>query len=94
MATTYQAPGVYVIEDPSGSAPIAGVGTSTAGFIGVFSSGSSSTPVPPSTQPTFENVGREGEPVDIGTGDGNTRDFDLPKPSNLASAEVVTEIVA
>ncbi len=91
MATTYQAPGVYVIEDPSGSAPIAGVGTSTAGFIGVFGSGSSSTPVPTSTQPTFEDVGREGEPVEIGTGDGNTREFDLPKPANLASAEVVTD---
>ncbi|MEA5567781.1 phage tail sheath family protein [Anabaena sp. UHCC 0399] len=30
------APGVYVQEVPSGSAPIAGVGTSTAGFIGVI----------------------------------------------------------
>ncbi len=30
----YQAPGVYVVEEPSGTAPIAGVGTSTAGFIG------------------------------------------------------------
>jgi phage tail sheath protein FI len=34
MATTYLSPGVYVEEVPSGSAPIAGVGTSTAGFIG------------------------------------------------------------
>lgn len=30
-----KAPGVYVEQVPSGSAPIAGVGTSTAGFIGV-----------------------------------------------------------
>lgn len=30
----YLSPGVYVEEVPSGSAPIAGVGTSTAGFIG------------------------------------------------------------
>ena len=33
---TYLSPGVYVEEVPSGSAPIAGVGTSTAGFIGVM----------------------------------------------------------
>jgi hypothetical protein len=31
----YKSPGVYVEEVPSGSAPIAGVGTSTAAFIGV-----------------------------------------------------------
>ena len=31
----YLSPGVYVEEVPSGAAPIAGVGTSTAGFIGV-----------------------------------------------------------
>ena len=33
---TYLSPGVYVEEVPSSAAPIAGVGTSTAGFIGVF----------------------------------------------------------
>lgn len=32
---TYTTPGVYVEEVASGSAPIAGVGTSTAGFIGI-----------------------------------------------------------
>ena len=31
----YMSPGVYVEEVPSGTAPIAGVGTSTAGFIGL-----------------------------------------------------------
>lgn len=36
MATTISAPGVYVEEVLSGGAPIAGVGTSTAGFIGVI----------------------------------------------------------
>jgi len=35
MATEIKSPGVYVIEQASGSAPIVGVGTSTAGFIGV-----------------------------------------------------------
>lgn len=34
--TTYKSPGVYVEEIPSAVQPIAGVGTSTAGFIGVF----------------------------------------------------------
>lgn len=33
---TYLSPGVYVEEKLSGTAPIVGVGTSTAGFIGVF----------------------------------------------------------
>ncbi|MCA9636295.1 MAG: phage tail sheath family protein [Myxococcales bacterium] len=32
---SYMSPGVYVEEVPSGSAPISGVGTSTAGFIGL-----------------------------------------------------------
>lgn len=32
---TYQAPGVYIEEVPPSARPIAGVGTSTAGFIGV-----------------------------------------------------------
>ncbi|MDZ8105305.1 MAG: phage tail sheath subtilisin-like domain-containing protein [Nostoc sp. DedQUE12a] len=36
MATTYFSPGVYVQEVPSAVQPIAGVGTSTAGFIGVI----------------------------------------------------------
>lgn len=37
MPTTYISPGVYVEEVSSGLAPIAGVGTSTAGFIGIIS---------------------------------------------------------
>lgn len=36
MPSTYYSPGVYVEEIPSGSAPIAGVGTSSAGFIGAI----------------------------------------------------------
>jgi phage tail sheath protein FI len=36
---TYQTPGVYVEEVPSAVRPIAGVGTSTAGFIGVIDTG-------------------------------------------------------
>jgi phage tail sheath protein FI len=37
MALSYPSPGVYVEEIPSGNQPIAGVGTSTAGFVGVIS---------------------------------------------------------
>jgi phage tail sheath protein FI len=36
MAGTYLSPGVYVEEIPSATQPIAGVGTSTAGFVGFF----------------------------------------------------------
>jgi phage tail sheath protein FI len=36
MPDSYRAPGVYVEEVASGLAPIVGVGTSTAGFIGVI----------------------------------------------------------
>lgn len=43
MVTTYLTPGVYVREVASGLAPIAGVGTSTAGFIGVINLASPST---------------------------------------------------
>jgi uncharacterized protein len=35
-----KAPGVYVVEVASGNAPIAGVGTSTAGFIGILNAAS------------------------------------------------------
>jgi phage tail sheath protein FI len=34
MATSYQTPGVYIEEMPSGSMPIQGVGTSVAAFVG------------------------------------------------------------
>jgi phage tail sheath protein FI len=43
---TYLSPGVYVEEVPSGSAPIAGVGTSTAGFIGVIADDTVNGPNP------------------------------------------------
>jgi uncharacterized protein len=36
MPTVYKAPGVYVEEAPPAARPIAGVGTSTAGFIGAI----------------------------------------------------------
>src|SRR5438105_14862319 len=39
MATTYQAPGVYVEEVSGGSKPIEGVGTSVAAFVGFAEKG-------------------------------------------------------
>lgn len=60
---TYLHPGVYVEEIPSSVHPIAGVGTSTAGFIGV---------VPDTFDlPELTNVL-------IGVGDGSTTTFALP----------------
>jgi uncharacterized protein len=50
----YLSPGVYVEEVPSAAAPIAGVGTSTAGFIGVMPN-TISIPTPnPDFDPTLE----------------------------------------
>lgn len=49
---SYLSPGVYVEEVPSGSAPIAGVGTSTAGFIGVIPA-----PATPATAPATAPAG-------------------------------------
>jgi uncharacterized protein len=89
MVTSYQSPGVYVQEVPSGSAPIAGVGTSTGSFIGVFSAGSSpgtssptTSPQTPSQAPSqtiVRSFGTRAQPIDIGTGTGSKKDFDLPQ---------------
>jgi phage tail sheath protein FI len=62
--TQYQSPGVYVVEEPSGAAPIAGVGTSTAGFVGVL---------PDSLDIPQKRVTDE----QIGTGDGSGSTFEL-----------------
>jgi len=61
---TYLSPGVYVEEVPSAVKAIAGVGTSTAGFIGV---------VPESILVSTSAITKE----TIGTGDGTIKDFDL-----------------
>jgi hypothetical protein len=63
----YLSPGVYVEEIPSGIQPIAGVGTSTAGFIGVFSDSTLTIPVSSSLAKAEA----------IGTGDGTTTVFNL-----------------
>jgi uncharacterized protein len=45
LMPTYQTPGVYVEEVPSGSRPIEGVGTAVAGFVGFAEQGPYSQPV-------------------------------------------------
>lgn len=92
----YRTPGVYVEEKLSGSAPIIGVGTSTAGFIGVVVSGTtpaSSNPgsVTTASQSTIQAFGSATDKQTIGTGDGEQVEFELPKPEGLANAEVVTD---
>ena len=61
----YLSPGVYVEEVKSGVSPIAGVGTSTAGFIGVINSGTGTT----STQTT--TIGSSNAPVSLNDTSGN-----------------------
>ncbi|MCU0541086.1 MAG: phage tail sheath subtilisin-like domain-containing protein [Oscillatoriaceae cyanobacterium Prado104] len=78
---TYLSPGVYVEEISSGIAPIAGVGTSTAGFIGIITiegtnkkEGTKKTEDPNNTY-TIDLAKVEGEKV--GTGNGTIKTFDL-----------------
>src|SRR6266852_9478191 len=66
MATTYLSPGVYVEEVPPVARPIAGVSTSTAGFIGIVPDRLSI----PGVIVTNEN---------IGTGNGTKTTFGLGK---------------
>jgi Bacteriophage tail sheath protein len=67
-------PGVYVQEVPSAVQPIAGVGTSTAGFIGVFPT--------PAAIPVAEEQ--------VGVGDGRTRTFRLGRyPADTAGNFIV-----
>jgi len=74
----YLAPGVYVEEVPSSAAPIAGVGTSTAGFIGVV--------------PDSWTVGRV-EDEEVGTGDGTATAFDLDQyPVSTAAGSFSVEV--
>jgi uncharacterized protein len=64
----YLSPGVFVEEVPSSIKPIAGVGTSVAGFIGVI-------PVTNKNKPFFTPVKDES----LGTGDGTTKSFVLKR---------------
>ena len=80
MPTTYFSPGVYVEEVASGSAPIAGVGTSTAGFIGVIPPQGGTTPKEVYT------LGKiQGEKV--GIGDGQKTVFNLSQHPALTQKD-------
>ncbi|PYS97365.1 MAG: phage tail sheath family protein, partial [Acidobacteria bacterium] len=71
----YLSPGVYVEEVPSAVKAIAGVGTSTAGFIGTV----------PSTRIPLDPVTNER----VGTGDGSKTTFRLARtPVDTATAKV------
>ncbi len=73
MATSYLSPGVYVEEVPSAVKAIAGVSTSTAGFIGI---------VPNTVVIPVESVTDR----TIGTGDGIDTTFDLPQHPVLTAS--------
>src|SRR5437870_11309790 len=75
----YLAPGVYVEEVPSSAAPIAGVGTSTAGFIGVVRD----------TWDLDEVVGEA-----VGQGDGTRTVFPLSRYPIDATAGAFEVLVA
>ena len=94
MVSSYQSPGVYVQEVLSGSAPISGVGTSTAGFIGVFNSASPPSTPPPAAeqtprQPAIRSFGTQAQPIEIGTGTGRKKEFDLPQAETLKATVVM-----
>ncbi|NET62483.1 MAG: hypothetical protein F6K47_42225, partial [Symploca sp. SIO2E6] len=67
---TYLSPGVYVQEVASGLAPISGVGTSTAGFIGVFAAAVS--------EKKLVKLGKVKTNVLVGTGGNGKKTFPLP----------------
>ena len=75
MPSTYLSPGVYVEEVPSASAPIAGVGTSTAGFIGVKGSQTSSESETTETETLAQNPLTATEEVKLCTNFGEFKKF-------------------
>ncbi|HEY9857980.1 MAG TPA: phage tail sheath subtilisin-like domain-containing protein [Candidatus Obscuribacterales bacterium] len=85
--TSYRSPGIYVKEVSSGAISIAGVGTSTAGFIGVISSsaptGSNTSPQTPSLTSPQPAALKSGADDAIASGDETQRKsftFDVKPP--------------
>src|SRR5690242_4172100 len=72
----YLSPGVYVEEVPSAVKPIAGVGTSTAGFIGIVANDTVTVPVQRSAE------------QQIGVGDHQAVHFQLPF-ATIADSDVI-----
>ncbi len=73
MVATYQHPGVYIEEIPSGSKPIEAVGTSTAVFVGYCEKGPVGEPVFVSGWSEYENV--FGGIRELSVPEGVTEDF-------------------
>lgn len=85
---TYLSPGVYVEEIASGSAPIAGVGTSTAGFIGIITTQQKTT----QPQEASENASPVSKTETI-VGKASTKNYDLNVPAGATSGTVVKVMV-
>ncbi|MGG6297728.1 phage tail sheath family protein [Leptolyngbya sp. AN02str] len=83
----YSSPGVYVEEIASGSSPIVGVGTSTAGFIGVLNL--SKTPATESPQPSEKILLKQGGSAVVSSGsaanDRKSFTFDIEEPLGKVS---------
>jgi phage tail sheath protein FI len=78
----YLSPGVFVEEVPSAIKPIAGVSTSTAGFIGIIKEDIIA-------QPLAQLI-----IASIGTGDGSKTDFDLPVyPIDTDNTKTIVKVV-
>lgn len=76
MPTTFLSPGVYVEEVPSGTSPIVGVGTSTAGFIGLIPQSTSSQKTT-STSTTTETSSSSQAASSVTPGDAATGEIKL-----------------
>lgn len=84
---TYLSPGVYVEEIASGSAPIVGVGTSIAAFIGTIPTNIWSSSNTNST--SIKSVGSVTSPVEIGEGKGgNQKNY----PISSADYPIITTV--
>jgi phage tail sheath protein FI len=93
MMAQYLSPGVYVEEVPSGSRPIAGVGTSTAGFIGVVGGEVSMPPIPgkidTNGKPVPYSVAAAGEPQLITSWEAFKKNFGDFQAGNQILAHAV-----
>jgi uncharacterized protein len=81
----YSSPGVYVEEVASGSAPIAGVGTSTAGFIGVVASSTTTTSTADATAEGTTSGSKKNAKTTAGTSSGASLGASSAASSDLAA---------
>ncbi|MDQ3855480.1 MAG: phage tail sheath subtilisin-like domain-containing protein [Chloroflexota bacterium] len=89
----YLSPGVYVEEVPSTARPIAGVGTSTAGFVGVVADDVTMPPQPgqfdTAGNPVRYGVAAAGEPQLVTNWEEFKRSFGDVQPGNLVLANAI-----